>query len=342
VAQFQDLGNSGIHGTFVTALTANQAAITSFPTAIGPMFEGYTDPNEMDSVGDANWIVDCQTYTQSLYSWVKGNAATAGYPVVGPALVGGTSNALVGNLSAYMDKGNIHDYMYPRNPGTTGWGSQTPYGTYGSIGYNILRSQVTSGSKPIIATETGWGTNYPPDYEVDNYTLLRYIPRLYFEHINNGVLRTYTYMLLDDGWGGISIYQTFGLFNHDFSIKPAGTAVKNLIATLADPGATFKTTPLTYQIIGSTSNVVHTLMEKRNGTYIIAVWIETPSWNVSGGGDITVPVQNVTINTGGKFSKATISTFDVNGNLTAAPLTWSGTGGSFNVSDMVSLVTLTP
>jgi hypothetical protein len=166
--------------------------------------------------------------------------------------------------------------------------------------------------------------------------------RLFFEQFNHGIVRSYTYELMDEG--GTTVFNNFGLVTTSLQPKPAYTGIKSLIAQLADPGAPFTTTPLAYKITGFINAVHHTLLQKRNGHYVLAIWIEVPSWITlnNAGGDINIPPQSVTLTTGKQFSSATLRTMDEGGNITAAPLTWNGTSAAISVTDKVSLIDLAP
>jgi len=84
--------------------------------------------------------------------------------------------------------------------------------------------------------------------------------------IKNGNHKTYFYALFDDGSG------KFGLMNQDGSPKPAGTALHNLTAILADKG-TARPKSLAYGVGGS-GNDNALLMSKSNGTFLLALWNE--------------------------------------------------------------------
>jgi hypothetical protein len=166
--------------------------------------------------------------------------------------------------------------------------------------------------------------------------------RLFFEQFNGGITRSYSYELMDEG--GSATYSNFGLIQTSLQPKPAYTGVKSLIAALSDPGTTFTTTALTYNITGFNNNVNHTLLQKRNGQLVLALWLELPDWVTANnaGGDVINPAQTITLSTAKAFSSATLSTMDENGNLTTAPLSWSNTWATFPVTDKVSLFTLNP
>lgn len=64
---------------------------------------------------------------------------------------------------------------------------------------------------------------------------------------------------------------------NDFSPKPAYTALRNTIALLEDPGPTFEPGSLDYALIGDTTNVHRTLLQKRDGTFYLVLWQEVAS-----------------------------------------------------------------
>ena len=59
---------------------------------------------------------------------------------------------MVGDLSAFFDQANIHNYLAGRHPGTPGWGDDG----YGSIDWNLRLIRRYSGGKPITTTEIGY------------------------------------------------------------------------------------------------------------------------------------------------------------------------------------------
>ena len=67
----------------------------------------------------------------------------------------------------------------------------------------------------------------------------------------------------------------------DGSPKPAFTALKSLIATLADPGPGVPPQNLQFALVGASSNVHHLLMAKRDGSYYLAFWLEEQGYDVN-------------------------------------------------------------
>jgi hypothetical protein len=232
-------------------------------------------------------------------------------------------------VSADFDESNIHDYLMNYNPGNS----------YALTVPNLARGM--AGGKPIVATETGYGVGAGSPL-VDDWTQLRYMTRLFLEYFNDGIARSYSYQFLE--LGGTSTFGQYGLLNPDLTPKPAYYGVKSLITAVADPGPAFTPSALSYRLSGFTSNVHHLLMQKRNGSYVLALWLEVSDWNTANpnGGDIIVAPQTVTLLTSAAFSSVTQQSMNNAGAFSNVPLTWSNKQATFNVGDTVSLITLTP
>ncbi len=339
----KDLAASGVFASYLVQENLTQAQVQQFPSLVGSSFEQFEGPNEPDIDGNPNWVAQTRSFQQNFYHWVKSDNQISRFPVLGPALTGQASSIALGNISAYEDKGNIHDYFGVFNPGTGGWGgTYPPYGVYGSISYNMNLGRLQSGTNPMMATETGYGTMSGNPLTLDYRTHLRYMTRLLFEHFNAGLVRSYPYEFLDQG--GSNVFNNFGLVQTSMQPKPAYTGIKSLISAFKDPGAPYNPSSLTFQLTGFTNNVAHTTLQKRNGTYIMAIWLEVPGWVTANnqGGDIIVPNQTVTLTTASRFSSATLSTMDENGNLSTSPLGWNGQSTSISVSDKIALINLNP
>jgi hypothetical protein len=335
VSKMKALAASGnIRGDFITTLSTTQSQVNRYPAIVAPMLELFEAPNEQDVYdgGLPNWAQTCIAYQKQLYSWVKDSPATSKYSVVGPSMAFASNYRQIPGLSPYLDDGNIHDYMGTFNPGFLG-------GPFGGIRAMVADETATSGTKPIMATETGYGDGSGTGL-IDNRTDLRYATRLFFEQFLAGVSRTYAYELIDSVFAGTS-FSSDGLLTNKLTPKPTYTAITAIIAALSDPGQAFVPGSLDYNLSGL-STVHHLLMQKRNGQFILAIWQELPGWNVTDGGDIIVPDQNVTLTTASAFSHASLGSFSESGVLTTAPLTWTNRQITFPVSDKISLITLTP
>jgi hypothetical protein len=290
-----DLASQGIKVTLITNIGQSTALLQQYPQRVPNAIEAYEAPNEKDASGGSNWASDILAFQKTLYSAVKSGALTSSFSVIGPSLTKGASYTKVGNLSAEMDYGNLHNYFGGFNPGTRGWGSSGFGSNYGSIQYNLGQEGQVAGTKPIITTETGYCTIPGVRGAVGNSIQATYEPRMFLEQWNAGVIRTFQYEFIDNGTGCDG---SFGLIDSSMNPKPAYYSLKNLIALLKDPGQNFDPQPVRLLLTGTTSNVGRLLLEKHDGTYELALWVEMPSWSVSAGSTgapITVPSQNILV-----------------------------------------------
>jgi hypothetical protein len=264
-----ELGDAGIKGTFITGFDQSVELLASYPSRVIRSFEAYEAPNEADKTGDPNWVSRLWQAMLRLGE-VKRIASVAHYPVVGPSLTSESSYAAVGDVSAYFDAGNLHNYLAGRHPGTPGWGSDG----YGSIAWNLRVIQPYSCGKPITTTEIGYQNHPTIEDSVPADVAGRYLPRVLLEQYRMGITRTFLYELCDFPNSG-----SYGLLNADGSPKPAFNAVRGLLRLLADPGPPIALRPLAYQLDGS-GTVRHIAFQKRDGTYFLALWLEEASYDV--------------------------------------------------------------
>jgi hypothetical protein len=263
-----ELGDAGIKGTFITSFGQSLALLSSYPSRVAHSFEAYEAPNEPDKSGDPQWVLKLRQAVFRLAE-LRDIASVGHYPILGPSLTQQASYAMVGDLSAFFDEANIHNYLAGRHPGTGGWGDDG----YGSIDWNLRLMRRYSGGKPITTTEIGYQDGPGIVDSVPQEVVGRYLPRLLIEQYRMGVHRTFLYELCDFPNSG-----NYGLLHADGAPKPAFTAVRSLLTLLADPGPVVDPRPLDYQVDGD-SSVRHFAFQKRDGTYFIALWVEEPSYD---------------------------------------------------------------
>lgn len=310
------LAARGIHFDFITAPTQTIANFTSWSACVGTAAESFEGPNEYDQShpsSETNWPATLNSFQKTLYSGLK---ATSPITVLAPALMTQSAYATLGDLSAFVDAGNVHDYFAGRNPGTSGWGATDSFGTYGSLAWNLAIARQSSGSKPIYATETGYADGAGAQYTVPAATKARYTLRTLLESWNAGIIRTYIYELLDENNG---TYGSYGITDSGANPKPAYVALKNMIAHLSDPGAPISTQPLNATFT-MPSSVHHALLERRNGSYALVLWVEAPDWNVDAQTAVAVAQQNASLSFGAVPRIVTTTTFDPSGNVATSPL----------------------
>jgi hypothetical protein len=334
----RELNAAGMRFTYLTQVNPTPQVLTDWANCVGPSIEAYEGLNEYDishPSGDTNWPATLQTDQKALYGAVKGTPALAHLTVVAPSLTSPQAYRAVGDLSAYLDAGNMHDYSAGHDPGTAGWGANG----YGSIPYNIAAARIVDGNKPIQATETGYATE-ATHVGVDAATQAKYVPRLFLEHFNDGVPRTFEYELVDEGGPPFGNY---GIVNGALSPKPSYTALASLIALLrdGDAGTSAPRAQLRYALDGDTDAVHHTLLAKRDGRLYLLLWIEKSSYDSDTLAPLTVRPQSVTLRLAGPLRRATVYRYDADRHLRPSALP-TGTALHLTVTDQVSVVELIP
>ncbi|WP_432505526.1 NPCBM/NEW2 domain-containing protein [Kineococcus arenarius] len=233
---------------------------TQLPTAIDAV-EGL---NEWDLRG-GNWAVDARNWTIQVAEAYRGDPATKNIPIVAPSLADTNATSkyqALGDISAYVDYGNTHDY-----PGNQ-------YHMNDSIIDTVLRNNsVTAKGKKVYATETGFstGTTSAPYRTMPAAQVAQALPNLYLDHFRRGVARTFSYELFDQHADN-AFESKFGLLNNDGSPKASFNAMSNLINLLNDKGSAFSTKPLNYELQGTNAKTRTLLLQKRDGSYWLAVW----------------------------------------------------------------------
>ena len=252
-----------------------------------------------------------KAFVARLYSAVKGDPTTSKFPVVGPSLTQTASFGQVAGLEQYFDLSNLHNYFGGHNPGTPGWGD----GGYGSIAFNMNNSRTAWPAKPIWTTETGYITDTSNTQGIPELVEGKYVPRMIFEQTMHGITRTYVYELIDQGRAIAGDAGYFGLARTDGSPKPAFTALKNLIATLADSGPQVLPQNLQFTLVGASNNVHHLLMAKRDGSYYLAFWLEEQGYDVNKRVETPVSPEKVSFLSNHIFKTAQLISFEADGSV---------------------------
>jgi hypothetical protein len=330
------LATVGIRASLVTSLTETSQGILAKLPIFATSVEAVEGANEPDLSGDPNWVQNARNLQQVLWSTVKNNSATLNLRVIGPAVTSIGAETSLGDLSAYMDSSDIHDYMSGYNPGTAGWGSLGQYGVYGSLTWGMNIAAIVGGAKPVTSTETGYSSSLTDSGGVDSRTLARYIPRTYLEHFLYGIKHTTLYEFYDEPGNGT--FGNFGLVAVNQTPKSSYFAIQSLINSLADPGTTFSTQPLSYVLTGNMNNVKHLLLQKRDGTYQLVIWLETASFDPNAKIDLAVAPQIVTLRPTSVPALASVSTIGDSGALTTTSLPFPSGVATISVDDRVTIV----
>jgi hypothetical protein len=325
------------------------AAVSSWCDRAVESFEGVNEPDVQPlPAGSASWQSQTISSQEALYAAVRRNPSLSQVAVLGPAIA--RSPTAVGDLSPYMDYGNWHPYPGGNCPGCGD--------VYGQTLETFLPSyRAPSGPRAMIATETGYhnavNATAPSQPAVSEPAAGRYMPRLLLEQFNRGFVRSYIYELIDEGADSqTAMDKNFGLLRSNGSEKPAYRAVAGILGLLRDPGQPFVPGALTYSLSGQTDHVQHTLLQKRNGSFFLALWQERSSYDtgaranapddVAARGDSTLADQLVTLSVQTPIAHATVFRLDDAGTLSSAPASLSAGNLELAVSDRVTVVELDP
>jgi hypothetical protein len=235
--------------------------------------EALEEPNEFDHFnGGPGWAARLTRYSRELYRKVKRNPSLRRLPVVGPAFGTTTGAARVGDQRSYLDVGNIHPYTYGLSPDSRHMRAE------------LARGSAVSGRKPVWATEAGFhnAMRGPADQQpgVSERAAAVYLTRTFLQHFESGVRRTYAYELLDEQpeRRGRDPEQHFGLLRHDFSPKPAYTALKNLLTLVGPANGHTRLRPLRVDVSGP-SDLHRIVLRKADGRYLVALWRTASVWD---------------------------------------------------------------
>lgn len=313
--------------------TINEAKIARIKQLAGSALESFEGPNEYNKSGDPKWAKTLTGYQKDLYRAVKGNPSTKEVPVLSPAIAKPYPERLP-DLRAFSDYANMHSYPGGRNPSTSTLEN-----------YSIPAARAVGGNKPLVSTETGYhaALNYTGHHsQVSERAMGKYVPRLFFEYFNQGIVRTYLYEFIDSYPNPQRDERDlhFGLLRNDGTGKPAYVALKNLIDLLEDPGPDFETGSLDYSLSGNTADVHRTLLQKRDGRFYLVLWQEVSSYNLEAKRDISVVDRKVTLTLNQSISKAVI--YRPNRSVTPLEQHSSPRRLTLEVPDELLIVELTP
>lgn len=353
-ARYNELGAKGIKGNL---LVGHEQALT--PTTLEQRLDWVRDnvanftmsiegSNEFDTqAGDADRIASLRAMQCEIHRRVKADPVLASKPVVGPSSGNLYSDdiwyAEIGDLSACLDKGNLHPYP----------GSDPPHRRLSrDLSVAMSSARTVYGDKPLWATESGYW-NTPHSGGVSEAAAGAYIPRAFMENFRRGIERTQAYELIDLATGSGQVIDSYGLLRTDGTRKPAFTALRNLLQIVKD------TAPASGQLgfgIVCTANcrdgdpdvyptqdgpIRHVLLKHSTGAYFLAVWSESTVWDAFARMDTPKAAQSLRLYL--HRAPAKVETFDPSTGV--APQT-SDTSGSQIIStsapDAVRLIKITP
>ncbi|MGC4083755.1 MAG: hypothetical protein QM736_17000 [Vicinamibacterales bacterium] len=280
------------------------------------------------------WASTLRTTLNALHT-LKSIPAVASFPIYGPSLTEQPAYAALGDIGTLIDRGNLHNYFAGRPPGTPGWGTDG----YGSIDWNLRNIRPYSGGKPIVTTETGYTDDPRQPGHVPAAAAAIYMPRVVLEQFRLGIARTYIYELCDlPAAGGVDV--GYGLLLRDGTPKPAFRSLANLLALLADPGAPFTVTPLARIVSGGGPDLRQMAFAKRDGSYHLALWLESAVYDVDRAATLAVVPQTITVTLPSTLQAIASRQWNADGTVATTPLTARSATVSVNVSERLLMLEL--
>jgi hypothetical protein len=143
-----------------------------------------------------------------------------------------------------------------------------------------VADELGSGDAAVQVTEVTLGAGVP------DAVAARYLPRLL---LANAGLAVRTYL---PGTGGDT---GPGLLGPGGSPTLAYSAVARLLALLDDGHRQLAPDRLGFRLAGDTDAVRHRLLEKADGHFWLALWVEKPGWDPATGRELPVPAQRVRV-----------------------------------------------
>lgn len=343
-AVFRELGEAGIRVAFIFNPNVTKEFVQGFPARVAPAFEAYEFPNELNAKPD--WVATLRAWAPVFKSYVRSNEATAKYPIIGPSLIdkGDGPHAVLGDLSAYMDFGNTHAYYSSRHPATGGWGAKgappCDAWRYGAIDYKLCNTRRVSGTKPILSTETGWGTDTTAKTQLPESLQAKYLARMLLLHFDAGISRTYIYQLIDSGADGFNAY---GLLTATGQEKPAYKQIKSLIGLLRDTEPVAAPGVLSLALSGDTADVRSMLFQKSDGSFRVVLWLEKSGFDPLTALSLAVAPRSIDLRLDAAARLNAVSTFRDDGNVQPAALPRASSGEyALTLTDNLTVVAISP
>lgn len=310
ISSYIYLARAGIKFDFTVRpdVTQSLAEITRVAAVSPGSIEAVEGFNEID-----NWPVTYRglkgdaaglAAQQAIYAFVHGDASLAGVPVYD---LTGYDLQHVTSRTGAADYANQH--VYPQN------GEQPGYNANGDAWMGAGIKGLAKMGLPMVITEFGY-FSLPQSgwYQigVDEESQAKGVLNGVFDAATSNVSRLYLYELLDEKADprGVDAGMHYGLFSFDNRAKPAAFALHNLIAILK---ANDDTAPqrgdakaLHYTLSDLPPSARSLLLHKADGTFVLALWNETPFWDRARGTPLSSAPVPVTVDLGRTATRVTV------------------------------------
>ncbi len=266
--------------------------------------------NESDEPGEtANYdgltgLAATAAEQAALYAAIKSDPQTASIGVIQASFGIPASFAAYGDQAGTADYTNSHIYynFFP-------FGTDPMHRNALWMKTLLADAQSVTPGVPNIVTETGYETLAGSGCAVSLIDQAKYMLDDVFDLWNEGVVKSFIFMLVDTGPSSpdpTNFRNSYGVYNADWTPKPAAIALHNLMTLLADPGTGgVAPSSLSYTLTGEPSTVYTTLLEKSDGTFVLAIWNDVQLQNTAGV-DTPVAAVAVTLTLANVFESITI------------------------------------
>ena len=339
VAALQQLGQAGIRSSLIVGGTSSMGIDQGQISELSQL-SGYTDmiepTNEADCSGDASWAADLHTYANALVQTMQSSDQLRRLGLLAPAFCRPESVAAYGSVQGSAAILNAHDYSGGAAPELALEGRLPGF------------AATQGGGLPSVVTETGFHNALnAPAYSpgVTEATAADYTLRTLLDDNRLGIARTYLYELMDEkpDTGLTDPEEHFGLVRADGTVKPAYTAVQNLLSDVAlgSPSSVSPSsataTPVSIRGGGSLlrSSVI---TDPSGGGQTVALWLATPLENTTTHARLANPSRSVRLTVPSTFTATSRQPSQDNSSASLG----SGTTFDVPVNGAVTLVHLAP
>jgi hypothetical protein len=244
-----------------------------YPGAIASI-EGLNEANHWPAVyHDLHDFPAAIALQRDLYAAVKQSPTLRHVPIYAPTLGGAGPNDYqrLGDLSDYADFANAHIYFPKGSPPSGVWD--------GALALNRLS---TPRLAQTVITETGYTTALHSEHRVDEPTQAKYLLTLLAHAWSKGITTLYIYALVDDSTNDADWTRGLGLYRHDWTAKPAATAIHHLLNALRakrSPQTTPVPQSLSYSASPASGQTRVLLLRKDDGCLDLLAWRDVPLWD---------------------------------------------------------------
>jgi hypothetical protein len=251
--------------------------------------EALEAPNELDKYAGGAWASRLATYSRDLYTKAKARPGLRSLPIIAPSLANSGAERRLGDQHKWLDLGNVHPYTGGRSPDPA------------HLRTELADASLVSGSKPVWATEAGFhnALRHTTDGQapVSEHAGAVYLLRTFLEHFRSGIRRTYAYELVDEKREarGRDPEQHFGLLRNDYTRKPAFKALRNMLSLVGRSDQRPRLRPLRLVVSGRDDGVRRLVLQKADGSYLVALWSTASVWDPDRRGPLAVPQRTLTV-----------------------------------------------